>query len=84
MSTPAEDPFALADDGTAKDPIAFQNALKADPAKMEALEKEPDVAAIVLGDDISAFQELIKNVFQVGWQARQLLSPLACSYQLEG
>jgi hypothetical protein len=59
------DPFALNDDGTAKDPKAFQKALRDDPVKMESLEKEPDVAQIVLGDDINAFQELIKNVYQV-------------------
>ncbi|GAB4813179.1 hypothetical protein N2152v2_000225 [Parachlorella kessleri] len=58
------DPFALNEDGTAKDPAAFQKALREDPAKLEALEKEPEVAAIVLGEDINAFQELIKNVFQ--------------------
>ena len=60
------DPFALNDDGTAKDPVAFREALRADPVKMEALEKEPEVAAIVLGEDVHAFQELIKSVYQVG------------------
>ncbi|EFN50684.1 hypothetical protein CHLNCDRAFT_142650 [Chlorella variabilis] len=60
----ATDPFVLNADGTAKDPVAFREALKADPAKMEALEKEPDVAAIVLGEDVSAFQELIKSIYQ--------------------
>jgi hypothetical protein len=59
------DAYALNDDGTAKDPVAFREALKADPAKMEALEKEPEVANIVLGDDVNAFQELIKSVYQV-------------------
>lgn len=63
---PAADPFALNEDGTAKDPVAFQAALRADPAKLEALEKEPEVAQIILGDDINGFQELIKNVYQVG------------------
>ena len=62
----AADPFALNEDGTAKDPLAFQKALREDPAKLEALEKEPEVASIVLGEDIAAFQELIKNVYQVG------------------
>lgn len=59
------DPFALDDDGTVKDPAAFREALRADPVKMEALEKEPEVAAIVLGEDVIAFQELIKSVYQV-------------------
>jgi hypothetical protein len=59
------DAYALNDDGTAKDPVAFREALRADPAKIEALEKEPEVAKIVLGDDVNAFQELIKSVYQV-------------------
>lgn len=59
------DPYALNEDGTAKDPAAFQKAVREDPAKMEELEKDPEVAKIVLGEDTSAFQELIKNVFQV-------------------
>lgn len=63
---PATDPFALNDDGSAKDPAAFKQALQEDPARMEALEQEPEVAKIVLGDDINAFQELIKSVYQVG------------------
>lgn len=59
------DPFALNDDGTARDPAAFRKALREDPVKMEALEREPEVAAIVLGEDENAFQELIKSVYQV-------------------
>ncbi|PSC74084.1 DNA damage-inducible 1-like [Micractinium conductrix] len=58
------DPFALNEDGTARDPAAFREALRADPVKMEALEKEPEVAAVVLGEDEHAFQELIKSVYQ--------------------
>ncbi|KAL4427169.1 hypothetical protein ABPG77_001173 [Micractinium sp. CCAP 211/92] len=58
------DPFALNEDGTARDPAAFRAAIKADPVKMEALEKEPEVAAVVLGEDDNAFQELIKSIFQ--------------------
>lgn len=62
------DPYALNDDGTAKDPAAFRAALKADPAKLEAIQKEPEVADIVLGSDDHAFQELIKSVYHVsGW-----------------
>lgn len=60
----ASDPYAMNDDGTAKDPAAFRAALRADPVRMEALEKEPEVAAVVLGEDENAFQELIKSVYQ--------------------
>lgn len=59
------DPYALLEDGSAADPAAFREALRADPAKMEALEAEPEVAKVVLGDDVDAFQELIKSVSQV-------------------
>lgn len=58
------DPFALNEDGTARDPAAFREALRADPVKTEALEREPEVAAVVLGEDVNAFQELIKSVYQ--------------------
>ena len=62
------DPFALGEDGSARDPAAFREALRADPVKMEALEREPEVAAVVLGDDVPAFQELLKSVYQArGW-----------------
>ncbi|KAG7668758.1 hypothetical protein Ndes2526B_g03616 [Nannochloris sp. 'desiccata'] len=59
----ASDPYAINDDGTPKDAVAFRDALKADPKKMEALEQEPEVLKIVVGDDIHAFQELIKSVY---------------------
>ena len=32
---------------------------------MAALEKEPEVAKIVLGDDIYAFNDLMKSVYEV-------------------
>lgn len=58
------DPYAVNDDGTPKDVAAFRDALRADPAKMESLEKEPEVLKIVMGDDLHAFKELIKSVYQ--------------------
>jgi hypothetical protein len=61
----SSDPYAMNEDGTAKDPVAFKEAIKADTAKMEALQNEPEVLKIVLGDDIHAFQDLIKSVYQV-------------------
>ncbi|BDA50802.1 hypothetical protein COCOBI_17-0200 [Coccomyxa sp. Obi] len=60
----ADEPYALNEDGTAKDPKAFQQALKDDAEKMEALKEEPDTLKIVMGDDMHAFQELIKGVYQ--------------------
>ena len=69
----ASDPYALNEDGTPKDAAAFREALKADPAKMQALEKEPEVLKIVMGDDIHAFQELIKSVYVVRSLGNKLL-----------
>lgn len=53
------------DDGTAKDPKAFQAALRADAEKMRMIEHDPETKAVVVGDDMHAFQELIKGVYQV-------------------
>ena len=58
-------PFALNTDGTACDPAAFQLALKNDAAKMKALQSEPDVLQIVLGDDIPAMQNMLRSAYQV-------------------
>jgi hypothetical protein len=74
------DPYALNDDGTAKDAEAFRNALRADPTRMAALEKEEEVKRIVLGDDLHAFQELIKSVYQVRPCLRHQGTPLAASW----
>ena len=64
MAEPA-DAYALNEDGSAKDPVAFKEALKSDASKMEALKNESEVLKIVEGDDIPAFQDLIKSVYQV-------------------
>ena len=58
-----------------EDAHAFSQALKADPAKMAALEMEPEVGKIVLGDDIHAFIELMKSVFEVTVSSPSLSSP---------
>jgi hypothetical protein len=56
----------LAEDGSALDPAAFVAALRADPAKMEALRSDPDIERIVFGDDVEALQELLRDVYKVG------------------
>lgn len=60
----SDSPYALNEDGTPKDPVAFQTALRNDKEKLAALEEEPETLKIVLGDDMHAFNELIKGVFQ--------------------
>lgn len=57
--------YALNTDGSARDPVAFRAALQADEDKLSALQKEPEVAKVVLGDDVHAFQELLKSVYRV-------------------
>lgn len=57
--------YKLNEDGSAVDPMAFKKALLEDPAKVESLKQEPEVLEIVQGDDMNAFQELLKSVYQV-------------------
>ena len=70
----AEATLTLNDDGTARDPAAFQQALRSDPVKLAALEKEPEVAKIILGEDTYAMQELLKSVYEVGERRLRLPS----------
>ena len=58
-------PFALNADGSAKSIAAFREALQKDADKLAALQKEPDVAAIILGGHDQAFQDLLKSVYRV-------------------
>lgn len=69
----ADDSYALNDDGSPKDPKAFQQALRGDAAKMIALQEEPETLRVVLGDDMHAFQELVKGVYQVRGRQQQSL-----------
>jgi hypothetical protein len=72
----AQDPYDISDDGTPKDPKAYQAALRADSEKMTMLDEDPDTKGIVLGDDMHAFQELIRGAYQVHAGPRSLLRAL--------
>ena len=61
----AESHYDTLDDGTPKDPKAYQAAIRADTDKMTMLDEDPESKAIVLGDDMHAFQELIRGAYQV-------------------
>mmetsp|Transcript_17323 Transcript_17323/g.30930 ORF Transcript_17323/g.30930 Transcript_17323/m.30930 type:complete len:129 (-) Transcript_17323:160-546(-) len=50
----------LNEDGTAKDPSGYKELLRSDPERWAKIEQHPEAAAIILGDDIDAFQELLK------------------------
>ncbi len=71
-------PYALNENGSARDPVAFREALRADPQRMAALHAEPEVEAVVLGDDNVAFQELLKDVYQVCTPTLWCLLPRNC------
>ena len=61
----ADNPFALNTDGTAKDPVAFQQGIKNDPDKLAVLRTEPDTLQTVLGDDTQALQDLLRSTHNV-------------------
>lgn len=63
MSTPSG-AYDMNDNGSAKDPVAFRAALRQDPQRMAALQAEPEIAAVVAGEDIAAFQAILKDAFQ--------------------
>ena len=56
----------LNEDGTAKDPEKYKAMLRSDPERWKSIEENPETAAIILGDDIDAFQELLKSAVEVG------------------
>lgn len=60
-----DNPFAIKADGSAEDPAAFREALRADEEKMAALRTEPEALKVVEGDDLQAFQVLLKTVYAV-------------------
>ena len=60
------DSFALNEDGTACDPRGFQAALRTDSAKLALVMEEPeDRRSVLLGDDMAAFQSLLKAAVKV-------------------
>lgn len=67
-SKTVEDPYAIHADGSARDPAAFRQAVRGDEEKMKALQSEPEVLKVVQGDDLQAFQELLKTVYSVRQQ----------------
>lgn len=65
----AKDSYATNTDGSAKDPAAFRQALLADSEKIAALDSEPEVLKVVKGEDMQAFQELLRTVYAVSFSA---------------
>ena len=61
----SDNQFTVNADGSARDPLAFQAALKADQRKLEVLQTEPETLAVMLGDDIPAMQAMLRSAFEV-------------------
>ena len=55
----------LNEDGTAKDPAQYREMLRSDPERWAKIEENPETAAIIMGDDVNAFQELLKSAMEV-------------------
>mgnify|MGYP000355522909 CR=1 FL=1 len=55
-------PYELNVDDTAKDPVAFRDALMRDEEKRPEIEKDKDLAMHLLGEDVGKFQECLKDV----------------------
>lgn len=63
MASPSA--FELNPDGSAKRPAEFQAALRTDPEKLSAVSSDPEVAKVVLGDDVDALQALLRGIYKV-------------------
>eukprot|EP00854_Cymbomonas_tetramitiformis_P006872 gene6872-8205_t len=62
-AAPAANPTALNADGSAVDPIAFQNAIKANPQTMMQLQAQnPALAQALQGTDIEALQSHLRKM----------------------
>ena len=55
-------PYELNEDNTAKDPLAFRDALMRDDEKRPEIGKDKDLAVHLLGEDVGKFQECLKDI----------------------
>ncbi|GAX85595.1 hypothetical protein CEUSTIGMA_g13010.t1 [Chlamydomonas eustigma] len=51
------------EDGSVKDPAAFRALIRGDKEKLDSINSDAEIAAIVLGDDDDALQSLLKALF---------------------
>ena len=58
-------PLEFNADGSAKDLVAFRAFIQQDAAKLAVIKTDPEVAAVVLGDDDEALQEMLRGLFKV-------------------
>lgn len=72
----AANPLAFNPDGTAVDPIAFRDALMADPEKLRAIEEDKELAAALLGGGLVS---QLRCVFTAPLEPLLTRARLSCS-----
>ena len=56
-----EGPYALNEDDSAVDPVAFREALMQDAEKLKSIEQDEELAKALLGEDTGTMQEALKK-----------------------
>jgi hypothetical protein len=60
----SDDPLAFnEEDGTAADPLAFRDAIMADPDKRAALQEDKELFQALSGDDTARIQACLKKLY---------------------
>ena len=57
-----EGPYALNEDDSAVDPVAFREALMQDAEKLKSIEQDEELAKALLGEDTGTMQEALKKL----------------------
>ena len=60
-----EGPYALNEDDSAVDPVAFMEALMNDAEKLKHIERDEELAKALLGEDTGTMQEALKKVMAI-------------------
>jgi len=60
-----EGPYALNEDDSAVDPVAFREALMHDAEKLKSIEQDEELAKALLGEDTGTMQEALKKLMAV-------------------
>ncbi|CEG01988.1 unnamed product [Ostreococcus tauri] len=66
-----EGPYALNEDDSAVDPVAFREALMNDAEKLKHIERDEELAKALLGEDTGTMQEALKKVMAIAKQQRE-------------
>ena len=66
-----EGPYALNEDDTAVDPVAFREALLNDAEKLKMIESDEELAKAMLGEDTGAMQRALKRLMTMSRNAAE-------------